>query len=291
MTIRDLLSNDTYTQKPVLEKLICYYCDVSKSDLFAHSERVLTDAEVQQVTDGYTRYTTHHQPLEYVLGCVEFAGLRFHVTPATLIPRPETEYMIEAIRERAATQSLATTTLRDIGTWCGVLGLSTLYYEHRILREAYLTDLSEEALAVARWNFDAVLPVSDFRFHISFIQSDLLTAPLLTESFKNTANLLLVANLPYIPDQLFATNVEDNVKKREPKMAFVGGEDWLDLYRIMLRQAIDLQKTYGKKPVTCFLEMMTRQGELLQKEFAERFTFEEVKTFHFNIRIVKGVMR
>jgi len=100
-------------------------------------------------------------------------------------------------------------------------------------------------------------------------------------------NTVLVANLPYIPEETFEANVADNVKKFEPKPAFVGGDDGLDYYRIMFKQIIDLQP----KHLVMFLEMMTRQVDILRQEFGYVFEFEEVKTFHFNIRIVKARLK
>jgi methylase of polypeptide subunit release factors len=141
------------------------------------------------------------------------------------------------------------------------------------------------------------------------LQSDLLdfvndkssfVSSFIKEGFSG--NVILVANLPYIPEDTFEANVSDNVKNREPKPAFVGGDDGLDYYRIMLDQIIGLQDTRspgepraGKEqpapfnllPVTMFLEMMTRQVDLLRQLYDDKFVFEEVKTFHFNIRIVK----
>jgi methylase of polypeptide subunit release factors len=98
----------------------------------------------------------------------------------------------------------------------------------------------------------------------------------------------LVANLPYIPDETFDTNALENVQKREPRLAFVGGNDGLDLYREMFHQIKTFQLSSFPFPLTMFLEMMTRQVEILKAEFGERLIFEEVKTFHFNIRIVKA---
>ncbi|MDR0368963.1 MAG: hypothetical protein LBH96_00005, partial [Candidatus Peribacteria bacterium] len=107
-------------------------------------------------------------------------------------------------------------------------------------------------------------------------------------------NIILVANLPYIPDETFDNNALENVQKREPRLAFVGGDDGLDLYREMFNQMLPL---YNKKTensdnkqgeLIMFLEMMTRQVEILRQEFGNRLKFEEVKTFHFNIRIVKA---
>ena len=88
------------------------------------------------------------------------------------------------------------------------------------------------------------------KLNVQFLQSDLLdfikSSTLKgTPSFeiKEDSNIVLVANLPYIPEKMFEENAADNVKKREPKPAFVGGDDGLDYYRIMLDQIIQVRGT------------------------------------------------
>lgn len=140
---------------------------------------------------------------------------------------------------------------------------------------------------VAKKNYDQL--ISNMPHEMRMIQSDLCA---FLESYPEkieAKNLILVANLPYIPDKTFEENAPSNVQKWEPKLAFVGGDDGLDLYRKMFSQL----QTYTQKTksLTLFLEMMTRQLEILRTEFGEIMEFEEVKTFHFNIRIVKARFR
>ena len=71
-------------------------------------------------------------------------------------------------------------------------------------------------------------------------------------------------------------------------MAFVGGDDGLDLYRIMFDQILSLSSHQKHTNLTMFLEMMTRQGKILAEEYKNHFSFEEIKTFHGNIRILKA---
>ena len=101
-------------------------------------------------------------------------------------------------------------------------------------------------------------------------------------------SVILVANLPYIPEETFDNNALETVQKREPRIAFVGGDDGLDLYRTMFHQIENhiQNKKLNPENLELFLEMMTWQVDILRKEF-KNLTFEEVKTFHFNIRIVK----
>ena len=94
----------------------------------------------------------------------------------------------------------------------------------------------------------------------------------------------MLANLPYIPDETFDTNPDLSIKY-EPRVAFVGGDDGLELYRIMFAQICE-----SGYDTTMFLEMMTWQVDILRKEF-EWLVFEEIKTFHFQIKIVKVMFK
>jgi len=99
MKIIDILQSPSYTSKNVLEKLICYKLGVTKETLFTDSDREISSSDFERIESSYHDYHVGKKPLEYILGFVEFLGVRFHVDSATLIPRPETEYMIEAVGE------------------------------------------------------------------------------------------------------------------------------------------------------------------------------------------------
>ena len=110
-------------------------------------------------------------------------------------------------------------------------------------------------------------------------------------SLRNSHNqIVIVANLPYIPETTFDENVDESAKKWEPRAAFVWWDDWLDWYRVMFGQLFDLQSWGLTTGVTMFLEMMTRQMEILEREFWDRIQFSVTKTFHFNIIIVQGII-
>ena len=118
------------------------------------------------------------------------------------------------------------------------------------------------------------------------VQSDLCA---FLESYSGIIEgrkLIMTANLPYIPDQTFDENSPANVQKWEPRFAFVGGDDGLVLYRKMFAQLLELKDQVSD--LVMFLEMMTWQVDILRKEYEDVIEFEEVKTFHFNIRIVKA---
>lgn len=99
MTIFDLLKSPVYPQKPILEKLVCHRLDLTKTQLFTQIDTEILPYDLERIQDAYHRYTVDKEPVEYIVGYVIFAGLQFAVSPETIIPRPETEYMIEAVRE------------------------------------------------------------------------------------------------------------------------------------------------------------------------------------------------
>lgn len=166
-----------------------------------------------------------------------------------------------------------------------MLGCSVLLQNAEIFREVFFSDISAEALLVAKKNYDTLIDGS--KYSMRMIQSDLCSFLEHYQEIIQNKNLILTANLPYIPDKTFEENAPSNVQKREPKFAFIGGEDGLDLYRKMFIQLQTSAKT--TKSLTMFLEMMTWQVDILKEEFGTILAFEEIKTFHFNIRIVKAI--
>ncbi|PID34875.1 MAG: hypothetical protein CR971_00960 [candidate division SR1 bacterium] len=309
MRIEQLLQNPKYTQKRVLENLICLVLDIKREQLRLQLEEVLTEVQEQKILEYYRQYVEEKRPLDYILGYVEFLNNRFFLDERSLIPRPETEYMIQAVNEEVALSSggfaegstthqdsslslgmteNASTILIDVGTGSGVLGLSVLLHNPDFFQQAYLLDYSRDALQLAQKNYEH--HKENFSTAVQLQHSDLLTGIVDENKINNGDQIILLANLPYIPDEMFEQNVGDGVKNWEPKMAFVGGDDGLDFYRRMFQQIFD-EKEKKDFDLAMFLEMMTWQVEILEKEFGEKLSFEEVKTFHFNIRIVKCVVK
>ncbi|MFA6256516.1 MAG: HemK/PrmC family methyltransferase [Candidatus Absconditabacterales bacterium] len=335
MKLSELLGREDLKEKFVLQKFLCTFLSCSREELWTDMDKELSDEIIQKILTAYKSYVEDKKPLEYILGHVDFFGREFFVNEATLIPRPETEYMITAVTEfismkrEAGSMKHHDNVLLDIGTGCGVLGISVLLQNPGYFSEVVFSDYFENALEIAKRNFQGLVSSNEGREKkyvqkVQFLHSDLLD--FLNDKSLNKANLagtnppgfdfaqpsplnpglpragrevfsgniILVANLPYIPEETFEANAADNVKKWEPKPAFVGGDDGLDYYRIMLDQIISLKpKAESRKPETfvMFLEMMTWQVDILRQLYDDVFVFEEVKTFHFNIRIVKCWLR
>ena len=290
MKLSELIWRTNLTEKFVLQKFLCLFLDCSREELRTTMDKEISDDIIQKVLVAYKSYVEDKKPLEYILGHVDFFGREFFVNEATLIPRPETEYMINAVTEyitslKLEAWSLKPNLLLDIGTGCGVLGISVLLQNPNYFAQAVLTDYFANALEIAKKNYETykweILPTT---LPVSFLQSDLLQFVENWALNLENSHVVLVANLPYIPEEMFEENVSDNVKKWEPKPAFVWWNDGLDYYKKMLDQIISMKHEVW---FVMFLEMMTWQVDILRQLYGDSFVFEEVKTFHFNIRIVK----
>lgn len=200
-----------------------------RSWVLAHPEAVLA-AEQEAALRSAVRRLERGEPLPYVLGEWEFFGLSFLVTPDVLIPRPETELLVEHtltwLRAHPSRRRLL-----DVGTGSGciAIALAVNVPDLRVLA----TDISSAALEVARRNA-ARLGVAD---RIEFAECDLLPGceggPLSSVGGSEPFDLL-AANLPYIPTRLLR---KLPIYRREPTVALDGGRDGLDLVRRLLAAA------------------------------------------------------
>lgn len=155
------------------------------------------------------------EPVEYLTGRVEFAGSVFRVSPDTLIPRIETEELVEQVVAEPLWQRSGITAI-EVGTGSGALGLSVMKRLRQLGRpdaQWYLTDLSPSALEMARINAQQLLP----NFPVQFIVSDLLEKVSPQTKFD-----CVIANLPYIPHERLA-ELPRSVTAYEPQLALDGG--------------------------------------------------------------------
>lgn len=174
------------------------------------------------------------EPLQYIFGEQEFYGLPFSVNPSVLIPRPETELLVEEALRRIPdlfpeNQPL---TVVDVGTGSGAIIISMAV--HGSCNWSYITvDISPEALETAKGNARR----NGVERKIKFLQGDLL-APFIQEDGEKPVHVLL-SNPPYIPSGDIPT-LDSQVKDHEPLTALDGGADGLDLYRRMIKQLPDV---------------------------------------------------
>ena len=156
------------------------------------------------------------EPIQYITGEAEFYGLPFRVTSDVLIPRPETEHLIEKVVDLAPL--FLRPRIADVGTGSGAIAVALAHEWPQATISAI--DISHPALQIAQWNAKRI-GVAD---RIRFLEGDLL-APVGNERFE-----LIVANPPYVPNPDRAL-IAVEVREHEPPVALYGGEDGLEIYR------------------------------------------------------------
>jgi release factor glutamine methyltransferase len=197
------------------EVLLAFALDVTKEELLAHPERRLAPEDDARFAALVARRQAG-EPVAYLRGFKEFFGIRLHVDPRVLIPRPETETLVEEAL-RFIGRTTGDVTVVDVGTGSGAIACAiALHARHA---RVIATDASADALAVAQANAKA-LAVAD---RIAFRQGDLL-APV-TERVD-----VVCANLPYLRDDELASLVAERTSLAyEPRIAVVAGSEGLDV--------------------------------------------------------------
>ncbi|HEV8346356.1 MAG TPA: peptide chain release factor N(5)-glutamine methyltransferase [Vicinamibacterales bacterium] len=191
------------------------------------AERLLTDGGDAEPADFASRFDAlvarraAREPLPYIVGHREFWNLDFEVTPAVLIPRPETELIVEAALDIVAPGADAT--IADLCTGCGCVAIALA--RERPLARVIATDISEGALAVARRNARR-LGVAD---RIEILNGDLL------EPITGTCDVI-VANPPYVAAGVRPA-LQPEVRDHEPNLALFGGDDGLGMIERLVRDA------------------------------------------------------
>ncbi len=211
------------------EVLLSHVLGKERIYLYVHFDEPLEAPELAAYRE-YIKQRVARQPVAYIIGRREFMGLSFRVTPAVLVPQPDTEILVQAALDRLAAKPAAR--VADIGTGSGAIVLSLLYYRKEL--QASAVDISADALAVAAENA-ASLGVAE---RVMFCEGDLL-APLAGQQFA-----AIVSNPPYIPTADIA-GLAPEVRTAEPMGALDGGADGLVFYRRLVADAPALLASDG----------------------------------------------
>lgn len=207
-------------------------------------------------------------PLPYILGHWEFFGLDFDVSPDVLIPRPETELLIETALAWARTHPPLGPGFRflDIGTGSGIIPVTLAV--HLPSAQMLATDISPAALSVARHNAEK----HGVQQRIRFVEADLLDkCESWTFDYSSTRTFdILTANLPYIPTATLQTL---EIFGREPTLALDGGPDGLQLIRRLLAEITAKQVSAR----LILLEIENRQGEAIQALARQHFPAADIE--------------
>ena len=227
--------------------LLCNVTGKDRAWILANPAALLTAAQ-KILYDSFLARRARHEPMQYILGEQEFYGLPLHVTPAVLIPRPETEHLVEAVLARLPHDQPVR--IADVGTGSGAIALALAH----MLPLAHIDalDLSPTALEVAAENAKT-LGLSE---RVRFVHSHLLAA-VAHERYD-----CIVSNPPYVAN---TDTLEPQVMDWEPPMALFAGADGLAVYRLLLPQAADCLGPDG----LLALELGAGQQQAIEQLFAE----------------------
>ena len=203
--------------------LLMHSLEITKTQLLTQNFPLTTEQE-ERVTELAKR-RVKGEPIHYLLGSCPFLDLEFFVNPATLIPRPETELLVETVLKRLP-EYQSPVTLWDIGCGSGCIGISLAYYRKDL--KVVELDISEKALETAMRTAEKYGLVD----RIQFLHWDILKG--MPEEIP--APQVIVSNPPYIPTKDVKELMTD-VRDYEPHSALDGGEDGLDFYRKIIREA------------------------------------------------------
>lgn len=252
------------------EVILASLLKVERLYFILNKDREIDDRLIEQYKELINR-RCKGEPVAYIVGHQEFMGLEFIVNKDVLIPRPDTEILVEYIMEFVK-QRKENVNILDIGCGSGAIGLSiaSQFSESRIT----LVDISREALEVAKQNAKR-LNIANAQF-------------VLSDCFENINEMyhIIVSNPPYIP-AADIDNLQIEVSTYEPRGALDGGLDGLDFYRRIIREA----KNYLQKDGLLAFEIGYDQGDAVMSLLEENgySNVKKMKDLGGNDRVVAGV--
>lgn len=246
--------------------LLMHILDVDKIYLYTHKDEVVDE----KIVDEYLKLIDLRKsryPLQYIIGTQEFMGLDFKVAEGVLIPRPDTEVLIENILDIVSSGYFGdkeTINIADIGTGSGAITLSLAHFIKN--SSLYSVDISKEALCIAKENAENLL----LKDKVKFLNGSLLE-PLYEENIEGKIDIL-VSNPPYICTEVIE-DLQTEVSTYEPKLALDGGIDGLDFYREIIDGASEIM---SKKSIIAF-EIGYDQGETVKDLLVQNGSFKNIR--------------
>ncbi|MFA5251886.1 MAG: peptide chain release factor N(5)-glutamine methyltransferase [Phycisphaerae bacterium] len=256
------------------ELLLSYVLGLKRIELYTQFEKIVTEQQLDRLHDFVER-AGKHEPIAYLAGKTEFYSLELEITADCMIPRPETELLVERAIEFLRTHS-GKQFVCDLctGSGCIAAAIAKNYSDCRIIA----TDICDAALSVAAKNVEK----HGLAERIKLLCGDLfdpIVPHLDVEKFD-----LIVCNPPYISTAEFE-KLGKNVKDYEPKLALFAGDEGLDIYRRIIERAGE----FLKPDAALMLEIGYNQGQAVRQLLDQANCFNKVtieKDFHDNDRIV-----
>jgi release factor glutamine methyltransferase len=237
----------------------------SREYLLTYPENRVSKGQVTNLNHGIMR-RLNLDPVAYITGTKDFYGLTFAVTEDVLVPRPETELMIEEAID--LTRTLRHATVIDVGTGSGCI-ITALAKNLKSIFRYFAIDISPEALKIAKQNAEK----NNVTRKVEFFKGDLLE-PLINENIvEKDADVLIAANLPYLTP--FQVDTSPTIQN-EPILALEAGDDGLKYYRQLFKQIVKLKNEKKiKGHVLC--EIDPSQNESIQKLSKDVLKISEIE--------------
>jgi len=244
------------------EMLLAHVLDTKRIELYTNFDQPVSASKLDQLRDLVKR-ASRGEPISYLIGRTEFYSLTLKVTPDCLIPRPETELLversIELLRHRKGSQLIGELCT---GSGCVAVAIAKNFPQANIIA----ADSSEKALSVAADN----VQMHSLADRVKLLRGDLFE-PVIAELGERKFDLL-VSNPPYVTDEEFE-NLDPGVKDYEPPTALRGGPDGLGIIRRIINQSADFLKPDG----ILMLEIGYRQGPQVRKLISDTGLFGNVQ--------------
>lgn len=254
--------------------------DKSRTELYLAAD-MQVDSAREKTFLGHLARRTKREPTAYIVGEKEFWSLMFSVSPDVLIPRPETEFLLETVLKKVHGSGLVPGVIGDICCGSGIVGIILAL---ELNKKIISIDISSKALEVAVRN-SLLHEVTSW---ISFIRGDLLTG-FQTRPFFSLA----VANPPYISHQELANSLEPEVVRYEPHLALDGGERGMEQIKRLRTQVVDRLLPGGY----FFMEIGYDQGEEVGELFSSSYkgcrgldSVEVVRDYSGRDRVLCGML-
>ena len=238
-----------------IEKIIIKVTGLSKSQLFLLDE--IDEEYLKEIKNAFYRLS-NWEPLEYIIKNAEFYSLDFYVDSRVLIPRDDTEIMVDKAIDSIINYEWIT--LIDVGTWSSCIPISIVKNTNKV-NNCYVIDISKNALDISKKN----IINHNLEKKIKQINWDLLKNILSDNSYDLKKNVIITANLPYIKDNDFE-NIDEETMQFEPALALYWWKNtWFELYEQLIREVQQLKNIKNIDSLILFIEIWFDQKEYSEK--------------------------
>ncbi len=244
--------------------------NLSPTDLVLSRNKEISTKDIEMI-DEYVKRRVNKEPLQYILKSQEFMGLEFYVDENVLIPRQDTEVLVEHILEHFANKAISCI---DFGTGSGCIAISIAKFNENALIKA--VDISKNALEIAKKNAEAN-KVFD---RVSFEEADIF------EYEAYGKHDLIVSNPPYIKSEDIL-GLQKDVKSFEPSLALDGGESGLLYYERIIKIAPKLLKKNGMLAFEIGYDQADDVGKMMENDFSD---IKIIKDLCGNNRVISGII-